>query len=87
MEYNDFYDEIPNYLKELLGQWKAESKFDGTILYKIDHRERKLILYTYGIGYLIGKAGSLVNKYEKILKGKYNINDIEFVETGVRCEV
>lgn len=68
---------VENQLKE----WRKESKNPHLCLYKRDGDT--LIIYTDRPGYMIGKAGKLVEKYrKKISEVSFGtIKNISFVET------
>lgn len=66
---------------EILKQWKKESKSTKVIQYR--YRDGILEIYTSQPGWLIGKAGVLVDKYREILKAEmYDFKELKFVETA-----
>ena len=70
---------------EILKQWKEESKCDSIIQFKYSYLKRNLTIYTYKVGYLIGKGGMYYDKYLDILtKEPFKLNDIDLVETSCR---
>lgn len=68
-------------VENLLKEWRKESKNPHLCLYKRD--EDTLIIYTDRPGYMIGRAGNLVDKYrKKISEASFGtIKNISFVET------
>lgn len=71
------------YVADIIKQWKEESGAGGIVQFKYNHETKILTVFTYYCGYLIGKAGSLVNKYEEILRNEAlpELTGIEFKET------
>lgn len=68
-----------------MSDWKREAKIDTPVLYRFDNEQQKLYIYTTKPGYMIGKYGSLVEKYKLLLKEATLFNNkiengIEFVE-------
>ena len=71
--------EISNIIKE----WKDEAGVDGIILVGVYPSFRKTIkICTDKPGFMIGKGGELIKKYQEKLKEiNHNLKNIEFVET------
>lgn len=66
--------------REFLEDWCAEAKLEEPVGYDFVYGEG-FTIYTNHPGILIGKAGSLVNKYRDRLKEEFGKdNDIKFVE-------
>ena len=79
---------ISREVRDILKEWKAESKFTHQCLYGQGNRndeeyEHTLIIYTDHPGYFIGVGGTLHAKYaEKICKASYGeIKKVSYVET------
>lgn len=67
-------------IQKILKQWKHERGAKRVIQFK--YREGILSIFTSEPGYMIGKGGCLVYKYENILKEEFsNFKKIEFTET------
>lgn len=68
-------------MQKVLRDWRLESKNPHLCLYKLD--KDTLIIYTDRPGYMIGRAGQLVDKYrKKISEASYGtIKNVSFVET------
>lgn len=64
-----------------LKEWKAEAKNTHLCVYKGE--KDNLIIYTDRPGYMIGRAGTLVEKYRKAIEAESfgTIKNILFVET------
>lgn len=68
-------------IKNILKEWKKESGSTRVIQYR--YRNGMLTIYSSQPGWLIGKAGVLVDKYKKIFEKEiHDFKDLEFVETG-----
>lgn len=64
----------------LIEHWEAEAKLTEPVVYDYNYHEG-FTIYTNHPGYLIGKGGSLINKYRIRLKEEFGKNsDIKFVE-------
>ena len=69
---------ISNELKD----WKAEAKVTSHIMYRYSICNEELTICTSQPGWLIGKAGCLINKYTEILSNKLgHVVTIKLVET------
>lgn len=67
-------------IQKILKDWKVESGASRVVQFR--YREGILTIYTSQPGYLIGKAGCLVYKYEDIFKNKLrDFDKVSFVET------
>lgn len=68
-------------IQKILKEWKKEAGITRAIQFK--YRNGVLTIYTSQCGWLIGFHGTLVAKYEKILKEELGdeFNKVEFVET------
>lgn len=67
------------YICKILKQWQEESGATSPIQFKTPHATGILTIYTSQPGWLIGKAGCYVEKYEKILK-KCNTFEVKSIE-------
>ena len=63
-------------IQKILKEWKHESGAKRVIQFK--YRNGILSIYTSEPGYMIGKAGCLVDKYQRIIKKE--MSDFERVE-------
>ena len=68
-------------VQKVLKEWRSESRTPHLCLYKLD--KDTLIIYTDRPGYMIGRAGQLVDKYrKKISEASFGtIKNVSFVET------
>lgn len=68
-------------VQKILKEWRNESRNPHLCLYKLD--KDTLIIYTDRPGYMIGRAGQLVDKYrKKISEASFGtIKNVSFVET------
>ena len=67
-------------IQKVLKEWKQESGAKRVIQFR--YRDGILSIFTSEPGYMIGKAGCLVNKYEDILKNEFSdFTKVEFTET------
>ena len=67
-------------IQKIIKKWKEESGATRVVQYR--YRDGILSIYTSQPGYMIGKAGCLVYKYEDILKNELKKKKkIDFVET------
>jgi len=67
---------------KIIKQWKDEAGCRGVIQYKYSYLTKTLTIYTTYPGYLIGKGGSIVDKYRTILKDEFREDiSIQFIET------
>lgn len=72
---------MERYIRKILKDWKEEAGATRVIQYR--YRNGLLTIYTSQLGWLIGKAGVLVDKYREILKKEiYDFEKLEFVETA-----
>ena len=55
-----------SFIKKSLVDWKEESHSTAPIMFRVHNNT--LYIYTSQPGYLIGKAGYLVNKYSAVIK-------------------
>lgn len=68
-------------IQKILKYWKQESGAKRVIQFR--YRDGILSLFTSEPGYMIGKAGCLVYKYEDILKKEFSdFIKVEFIETN-----
>lgn len=68
-------------IQKILKQWKRESGAKRVIQFM--YRDGILSIFTSEPGYMIGKAGCLVYKYEDILKKEFSdFVKVEFTETN-----
>ena len=68
-----FVDEVC----QIIRQWKNEAKVETPILTKYDRKRRKLIIYTTRPGFLIGRAGERLYRYEDTLRDKVTSHFID----------
>lgn len=68
-------------VQKILKEWRNESRNPHLCLYKLD--KDTLIIYTDRPGYMIGRAGQLVDKYrKKISEASFGtIKNVSFIET------
>ena len=68
-------------VQKILKEWRNESRNPHLCLYKLD--KDTLIIYTDRPGYMIVRAGQLVDKYrKKISEASFGtIKNVSFVET------
>ena len=68
---------------KIIKKWKKEAGVNGVIQWKLC-MDKTLKIFTSQPGYLIGKGGLLINKYNKILKKELGatFNRVEFIETS-----
>lgn len=72
---------MERYIRKILKDWKEEAGATRVIQYR--YRNGLLTIFTSQPGWLIGKAGVLVDKYREILKKEiYDFEKLEFVETA-----
>lgn len=66
--------------RKFLEDWCAEAGLKEPVAYDYEYH-KGFTIYTNHPGYLIGKAGGLVNKYRDRLKEEFGKdNDIKFIE-------
>ena len=67
-------------IDDIIRAWCEESKLEA-IGYSYDYDTRTLYIYANRPGYLIGRAGNIIDKYQVQLKDSIaNVNAIKFVE-------
>ena len=77
---NEVYNWAVNRKRKFLEDWCAEAGLKEPVGYDFVYGEG-FTIYTNHPGYLIGKAGGLINKYRNRLKEEFGKdNDIKFVE-------
>ena len=70
-------------IARILNAWKIESGLNEVIRFKYDCRSNTLTIYASRIGFLIGRAGVVYNKYREILKEEiHGFDKINFVEVS-----
>jgi ribosomal protein S3 len=70
-------------LTKEMRMWKSESGVDTPIMYRYSVCNNKVVVCTSQPGWLIGRAGILLNKYSEIISNKLGRpTTIEFVEVG-----
>lgn len=68
-------------IQKILKSWKNESGATRVIQFR--YRNGILEIFTSQPGWLIGKAGVLVDKYTEILKKElHDFKELKFIETG-----
>ena len=68
-------------IQKILKSWKNESGATRVIQFK--YRNGILEIFTSQPGWLIGKAGVLVDKYTEILKRElHDFKELKFIETS-----
>ena len=69
-------------IKEIIREWKSECGVTHTVLFRY-RTDGELIICTDRPGYMIGRAGEKVFKYEEIFKSMdKNFKKVTFVETN-----
>lgn len=72
---------MENEIRKILKDWKKESGSNRVMQYK--YRGGRLTIYTSQPGYIIGKGGATLSKYNEILKEKVlDLTNIDLVETA-----
>jgi hypothetical protein len=67
--------------KSILDAWCKEAKVKTPVGYYLDPSDGIYYIYTNKPGYLIGRKGCLVDKYQQILQSQFsNMKSIKFVE-------
>lgn len=67
-------------IQKILKSWKKESGATRVIQFR--YRNGILEIFTSQLGWLIGKAGIIVDKYTEILKSElYDFKELKFIET------
>ena len=61
------------FIRTLIREWKAEAKVKERVGYKINYMERTITLATNRPGYLIGRAGMLIEKYENKMRENWSL--------------
>lgn len=80
-EREEFYQWSHKRNEEFLNSWCKEAGVDTPVGYYEDYANEEYIVYTDHPGYLIGRAGELVNKYTDIMKSQWRqLKRIKFVE-------
>lgn len=65
----------------ILSAWGKEAKVKTPIGYYLDYSDGTYYIYTDKPGYLIGKGGCLVSKYQQLLHTQFSImKSVKFVE-------
>lgn len=73
---------IRNRISETIQYWKDDAHIHEPIMYDINWETREITIYTTRPGWLIGKAGCLVNKYTEIMKEEWPVfKGFKFKET------
>ena len=69
----------PYTVEKIILEWKKEAKADKPV--QFSYKNNELFIYTSQPGYLIGKAGSLFNKYKALLTESFdNCDFVHIVE-------
>ena len=67
---------------KVISLWKMEACLSEPVMYDVNYDTREILIYTTRPGWLIGKAGCLVNKYTEVMKKEWPIfNGFRFKET------
>lgn len=67
--------------KTILSAWCEEAKVKTPVGYYLDYTDGIYYVYTDRPGYLIGKGGCLVNKYQQLLQTQFSaMKALKFVE-------
>lgn len=67
---------------KVISLWKMEARLNEPVMYDVNYDTKEILIYTTHPGWLIGKAGCLVNKYTEIMKEEWSIfNRFKFKET------
>ena len=71
------------YIAKIVKQWKDESQCEGVIQFNYTYSTGILIIYSPYPGFLVGKAGCHIDKYNLIFKDViHGFNKIEFIQTN-----
>jgi ribosomal protein S3 len=60
------------FIRILIREWKVEAKVKERVGYKINYVERTITLATNRPGYLVGRAGVLIEKYENKMRENWS---------------
>lgn len=72
--------------KKIIEEWCQEAHVTEPVGYYKDFRNKEWVIYTTKPGWLIGKAGVTLRKYEKILNNEFYCNyKVKIVE--IRGEI
>ena len=67
---------------KIISLWKMEAHLSEPVMYDVNYDTKEILIYTTRPGWLIGKAGCLVNKYTEVMKKEWPIfNGFRFKET------
>ena len=67
--------------EKVIKKWIKEAKLKEDVHYNIDYAEKTIIIYITRPGWLIGMRGSLVEKYDSIMREKWDsFAGFKFVE-------
>ena len=65
----------------ILNAWCKEAGVKTPVGYYLDHKDGTYYIYTDRPGYLIGKGGCLVSKYQQLLHTQFStVKSVKFVE-------
>lgn len=59
----------PRMIKSIIRQWKYEAGVDSPIMFKYDS-SGEITIYTSQPGFLVGKAGTIINKFKLIFQNE-----------------
>lgn len=69
------------FIRALIREWKVEAKVKERVGYKINYTECTITLTTNHPGYLIGRAGVLIEKYKNKMQENWpKFKNFYFVE-------
>lgn len=67
---------------KVISLWKMEAHLNEPVMYDVNYDTKEILIYTTRPGWLIGKAGCLINKYTEIMKEEWSIfKGFKFKET------
>lgn len=73
--WEDFRAKMHTFVKDeeeaVLKSWLSEIRYTEPVGYYRDISDREFVLYTTKVGYLIGKAGVNIRRFETMLSEKY----------------
>ena len=58
---------------KVISLWKMEAHLSEPVMYDVNYDTKEILIYTTRPGWLIGKAGCLVNKYTEVMKKEWPI--------------
>ena len=85
VDFVEFRDSVHRTVQEkhktILSAWCEEAKVKTPVGYYLDYTDGIYYVYTDRPGYLIGKGGCLVHKYQQLLQAQFSaMKALKFVE-------